>query len=180
MSEQTLVERLRAPLSDDDALWTGPGGLFDEAAARIEALEADAKRFYLADDSYEECESAELCVEKRKAAAKLIAELEGDRLLWCDAVSILDEHDALPDVHDHLDKIEQLCCDTAHIKALEAIVEKLPERMASMLFVGHNIYQLNETTGREEDGTLTHRELNQVFRRLRSAAEAAKEGAATK
>lgn len=45
--------------------------------AVIRELQAEAKHFYLADGTYEECESADVCVEKRKAAAKRIAELEG-------------------------------------------------------------------------------------------------------
>ena len=70
---------------------------------------------------------------------------------------------------------------TAHIEALEAIVEKLPMRMASMLFAGHNIYTVDQITGRDKH-LLSHRELNQLLRRLstRAAAEAAaKEGAGT-
>ena len=40
MSEQTLVERLRNPTATNAGFWTGRNGLFDNAAARIEALEA--------------------------------------------------------------------------------------------------------------------------------------------
>ena len=66
----------------------------------------------------------------------------------------------------------------ARIEALEAIVEKLPKRIASALFAHYNIYLIDETSGREERAAITHSELNEVLCRF-SAAEQAKEGVGT-
>lgn len=62
-------------------------------------------------------------------------------------------------------------CLVSRIGELEAIVGKLPERMASILFARHNVYKVDELTGQEHD-KLSHRELNEVLRKLLVHAKA--------
>lgn len=95
MSDTMLIGALRAPYRVNGEITTDPlllAQLIDRAqeaadrieadAARIAELEEKACRFYHADGSYEVLESPEAVVEKRKEAARRLADMEANDARW--------------------------------------------------------------------------------------------------